>query len=92
MPEIQRKNATSATAQNLIPDAYELAEQLANLREDLQRLTLMVSRNINSQAGRAKDAAVDMATQAQKAIKQNPIPALAIAAGLGFLFGIFMRR
>ena len=91
MPEMQRK-ATSATAQDLIPDAYELAEQLGNLREDLQRLTLMVSRNINSRAGRAKDAAVDRATQAQEAIKQNPISALAIAAGLGFLFGIFMRR
>ena len=88
MPEMQRKTATSGT----ILDSYELAQQLADIREDLQGLTSMVGRIVNTQVGRAKDAAVDTGTQAQEAIKQNPISALAIAVGLGFLFGIFMMR
>lgn len=29
---------------------------------------------------------------AQKDLEQNPVSALAIAVGLGFLFGIFIRR
>jgi ElaB/YqjD/DUF883 family membrane-anchored ribosome-binding protein len=85
---MQRKSATSGT----ILDSYELAQQLADIREDLQGLTSMVGRIVNTQVGRAKDAAVDTGTRAQEAIKQNPILALAIAVGLGFLFGIFMMR
>jgi ElaB/YqjD/DUF883 family membrane-anchored ribosome-binding protein len=88
MPEMQRTSATSAT----ILDSYELAQQVAEIRKDLQGVTSMVGRIVNTQVGRAKDAAVDTGTQAQEAIKQNPISALLIAVGLGFLFGIFMRR
>ena len=29
---------------------------------------------------------------AEKELEQNPVSALAIAVGLGFLFGMFMRR
>jgi len=29
---------------------------------------------------------------AEEAIKSNPLQAVAIAAGLGFLFGVFTRR
>jgi len=86
---MQRKSATS---QDTIPDAYALIQQLADIREDLQGLTSMVGRVAGTQLGRAKDAAAETASQAEEAVRQNPISALAIAMALGFLFGMFMRR
>jgi ElaB/YqjD/DUF883 family membrane-anchored ribosome-binding protein len=35
---------------------------------------------------------VETAGQAEEAIRQNPLSAVAIAVGLGFLFGVFTRR
>jgi ElaB/YqjD/DUF883 family membrane-anchored ribosome-binding protein len=89
MPEMHRKSATS---QDTIPDIYALIQQLADIREDLQGLTSMVGRVAGTQLGRAKDTAAETASQAEEAIRQNPISALAIAMVLGFLFGMFMRR
>ena len=40
----------------------------------------------------AQDKALDAANQAEEAIKQNPLTAVAVAVGLGFLFGVFTRR
>ena len=82
MQETQRKGAT-------VLDAYELAQQLADIRQDLQRLGSIVSDIVSTQAVQAKDAAVE---KAEETIRQNPISALAMAVALGFLFGIFMRR
>jgi ElaB/YqjD/DUF883 family membrane-anchored ribosome-binding protein len=88
MPDMQRKSATGDT----LLDADALAQQLADIREDLQGLTSMISRIASRRVGQAKDAAVETTSQAEEAIRQNPIAALAIAVALGFLFGIFMRR
>ena len=46
----------------------------------------------DQQLGRAQDKAVETANQAEEAIRQNPLSAVAIAVGLGFLFGVFTRR
>jgi ElaB/YqjD/DUF883 family membrane-anchored ribosome-binding protein len=35
---------------------------------------------------------VEAANDAEEAIRRNPVSAVAIAVGLGFLFGIFARR
>jgi hypothetical protein len=35
---------------------------------------------------------IDTARQTERAIIQNPLTAVAIAIGLGFLFGVFTRR
>jgi ElaB/YqjD/DUF883 family membrane-anchored ribosome-binding protein len=86
MVEIQR------STQDIILDTYELTNRIADIREDLQKLTSMIGRIASRQVGQAKDAAVETASQAEEAIRQNPIAALAIAVALGFLFGIFMRR
>jgi hypothetical protein len=55
MPEMQRKSATGDT----ILDTYALAKELADIREDLQGLTSMISRIASRRVGQAKDAAVD---------------------------------
>ncbi|HZP09387.1 DUF883 C-terminal domain-containing protein [Methyloceanibacter sp.] len=74
------------------PEAQELAHQIEAIRADLQNLTSTVSRIANKQINRAQDKALDAANEAEEAIRRNPLSAVAIAVGLGFLFGVFTRR
>ena len=74
------------------PETQELADQIDAIRSDIQSLTSTVSRIANKQINRAQDKAVETASQAEEAIRQNPLSAVAIAVGLGFLFGVFTRR
>jgi ElaB/YqjD/DUF883 family membrane-anchored ribosome-binding protein len=73
-------------------DADDLAKQIDAIRADLQNLTSTVGRIAGKQVNRAQDKAVDTAHEAEEAIKRNPLQAVAIAVGLGFLFGVFTRR
>jgi len=73
-------------------DADELANQIDAIRADLQNLTSTVGRIAKGQVNRAQDKAMETANEAEEAIKRNPLQAVAIAAGLGFLFGVFTRR
>jgi ElaB/YqjD/DUF883 family membrane-anchored ribosome-binding protein len=74
------------------PEAQELANQIDAIRADLQNLTSTVGRMANKQINRAQDKALDAANEAEAAIRRNPLSAVAIAVGLGFLFGVFTRR
>ena len=74
------------------PEAQELANQIDAIRADLQNLSSTVGRMANKQINRAQDKAVDAANEAEAAIRRNPLSAVAIAVGLGFLFGVFTRR
>jgi ElaB/YqjD/DUF883 family membrane-anchored ribosome-binding protein len=74
------------------PEAQELANQIEAIRADLQNLTSTVSRIAGKQINRAQDKALDAANEAEEAIRRNPLSAVAIAVGLGFLFGVFTRR
>jgi ElaB/YqjD/DUF883 family membrane-anchored ribosome-binding protein len=73
-------------------DADDLANQVDAIRADLQNLTSTVGRIANKQISRAQDKAIETASEAEEAIRRNPLQAVAIAAGLGFLFGVFTRR
>jgi ElaB/YqjD/DUF883 family membrane-anchored ribosome-binding protein len=73
-------------------DADELANQIDTIRADLQNLTSTVGRIAKGQVNRAQDKAMETANEAEEAIRRNPLQAVAIAAGLGFLFGVFTRR
>ena len=73
-------------------DADELANQIEAIRADLQNLTSTVGRIAGKQVNRVQDKAIATATEAEEAIRRNPLQAVAIAAGLGFLFGVFTRR
>jgi ElaB/YqjD/DUF883 family membrane-anchored ribosome-binding protein len=73
-------------------DADDLANQIEAIRADLQNLTSMVGRMASKQVNRARDKAMDTAHEAEEAIRRNPLQAVAIAVGLGFLFGVFTRR
>jgi uncharacterized protein YjbJ (UPF0337 family) len=82
----------SSTALVANDNAEELADQIEAIRADIQSLTSTVSRVANKQFGQAQDKAVEAMSSAEDAIRENPVSAVAIAAGLGFLFGIFTRR
>ncbi len=73
-------------------ETEELNDQIEAIRADLQSLSSTVGRIANTQMGRAQDKAMETANQAEEAIRQNPLSAVAIAVGLGFLFGVFTRR
>jgi ElaB/YqjD/DUF883 family membrane-anchored ribosome-binding protein len=73
-------------------NADELANQIDAIRADLQNLTSTVGGIANKQINRAHDKAMETANEAEEAIRRNPLQAVAIAAGLGFLFGVFTRR
>ena len=70
----------------------DLADQIEAIRTDIQTLTSTVGRIANKQIGRAQDRALDAANEAEDAIRRNQLSAVAIAVGLGFLFGVFTRR
>ena len=73
-------------------DAEDLAQQIDAIRGDLQNLTSTVSRIAGKQLNRAQDKAIETASEAEDAIRRNPIQAVAIAAGVGLLLGILTRR
>ena len=73
-------------------DTEDLAKQIDAIRADMQNLTSTVSKIANKQMSRAQDKAIETAQEAEEVIKRNPLQAVAIAAGLGFLFGVFTRR
>jgi ElaB/YqjD/DUF883 family membrane-anchored ribosome-binding protein len=70
----------------------DLVGQIEAIRSDLQNLTSTVSRVANQQMSRAQEMALDTARDAEDSIRRNPFTAVAIAAGLGFLLGVFTRR
>lgn len=83
---------TGAAKRSTSSSAGDLNEQIEAIRADIQSLTHTVGRIANTQINRAQDKAMETAAEAEEAIKRNPLSAVAIAVGLGFLFGVFTRR
>jgi ElaB/YqjD/DUF883 family membrane-anchored ribosome-binding protein len=84
--------AKKSTSPSTGRDAQDLTDQIEAIRADIQSLTSTVGRMAGKQLNRAQDKAVETANQAEEAIRHNPLSAVAIAVGLGFLFGLFTRR
>ena len=70
----------------------DLTAQVDAIRADIQNLTSTLGRVANKQIGRAQDVVMEKTHEAEEAIRRNPLLAVAIAVGLGFLFGVFTRR
>jgi ElaB/YqjD/DUF883 family membrane-anchored ribosome-binding protein len=79
--EVYRKAANSPTGRQAAETTKSIGEEVSDFADD-------VSRNASKQFARAQDMAVDAFDDAHAAIKSNPLTALAIAPGIGFLFGI----
>jgi ElaB/YqjD/DUF883 family membrane-anchored ribosome-binding protein len=74
------------------PAKDELADEIEAIRADIQNLTSTVGRIANDKLSRAQEGAMESAKEAEDAIRRNPLQAVAIAIGVGFLFGILTRR
>ena len=85
-------NMRTGRAKRSASSSEDLNEQIEAIRADIQSLTQTVGRIANTQINRAQDKAMETAAEAEEAIKRNPLSAVAIAVGLGFLFGVFSRR
>lgn len=81
---MEKKPAASQYSKTML-DTYALADQIGAMRADLQELKSAVGRMV-------KDRATDVTDQLEQTIQQNPLYTIAIALGLGFLFGVWTRR
>ena len=93
----ERYGYAKGQARKEIEDWYRstdshLADEIDNIRTEIQNLTSSVGRIANKQIGRAQVRATEAARDVEAAITRNPLTAIAIAVGLGFLFGVFTRR
>jgi ElaB/YqjD/DUF883 family membrane-anchored ribosome-binding protein len=66
-------------------ELQEIAEHVAAIRRDIENLTGKIAGLADHQPGRAGDETREAVEQA---VRRDPFPALAIAASVGFLFGI----
>jgi uncharacterized protein YjbJ (UPF0337 family) len=69
-----------------------LAKEIESLRSGIQSLAFTVDRIAKEQMPHAREKAMGAVNEAEEAVKRNPLSALAIALGLGFLIGVFTRR
>lgn len=74
------------------PAKDELADEIEAIRADIQNLSSTVGRIANDKLHSAQAGAKESAKEAEEAIRRNPLQAVAIAIGVGFLFGIMTRR
>jgi len=70
----------------------EIAKRLAALRQDIEGLSEAVARAGGHQAERAEDAVKEALAAVETSVQRNPLSALGIALGIGFLFGVILRR
>jgi ElaB/YqjD/DUF883 family membrane-anchored ribosome-binding protein len=90
MSTINPDRPTKRSSRSANPE--DLASQIEAIRADLHNLTSTVGRVASRQMSRAQEMALDTARDAEDSIRRDPFTAVAIAAGLGFLLGVFTRR
>jgi ElaB/YqjD/DUF883 family membrane-anchored ribosome-binding protein len=70
------------------PSSRQAAETAKSIGEEVSDFAGDVGRMASKQYGRAQDMAVDALDETHAAIKSNPLLSIAIALGIGFLFGV----
>ena len=79
--EAFKRAANSPVGRQAAETAQSLADDVTDFADDL-------SRKASKQFARAHDMAGDVYDNAHAAVRRDPVTALAIALGIGFLFGI----
>jgi len=85
-------DAEMAARQGLSEDMDQIAKDLAGLRADLQGLTGDVKRLGGHQIENMQDTANAALEDVADAVRRNPLTAVAIAIGAGFIYGVLTRR
>ena len=70
------------------PAGRQAAETAKSIGEEVGDFAGDVGRMASKQYGRAQDMAVDAFDDAHTLIKGNPLAAIAIALGIGFILGV----
>jgi ElaB/YqjD/DUF883 family membrane-anchored ribosome-binding protein len=86
------KDAEMPAAPRLGEDAQEIAKHIQSIRHDIEHLAAVVKRAGEHQLDHAKSAASGAASELENSVRRNPLSAVAIAAGIGFLYGVLTRR
>jgi ElaB/YqjD/DUF883 family membrane-anchored ribosome-binding protein len=93
MADMKPASAQSATARVKAEIAADdLSAQVAALREDLARLSESVVALGHDAKTAVTDEASVMTERLRDKIRQEPIFALAVTAGVAYLFGLMSRR
>jgi ElaB/YqjD/DUF883 family membrane-anchored ribosome-binding protein len=79
--EAYRRAASSPAGRQAAETAKSIGEEVGDFAGDVGRMA-------NKQYGRAQDMAVDAFDDAHALIKGNPLTAIAIAVGIGFILGV----
>ena len=79
--EAHRRAASSPAGRQAAETAKSIGEQVGDFAGDVGRMA-------SKQYGRAQDMAVDAFDDAHTLIKGNPLTAIAIALGIGFILGV----
>jgi ElaB/YqjD/DUF883 family membrane-anchored ribosome-binding protein len=72
------------------PAGGQAAETAKSIGEEVGEVAGDVRRMASKQYGRAQDMAIDAFDETHAAIKRNPLVSVAIALGIGFLFGVVL--
>jgi ElaB/YqjD/DUF883 family membrane-anchored ribosome-binding protein len=72
------------------PAGHRVAETAKSVGDDVTDFAEDLSRKASKQYARAQDMASDGYDSAYAAVRRDPLTALAIALGIGFLFGILL--
>jgi ElaB/YqjD/DUF883 family membrane-anchored ribosome-binding protein len=72
------------------PSSRLATETAKSIGEEVSDFAGAAGRMANKQYGRAQDMAVDAFDETHAAIQRNPLIAIAIALGIGFLFGVVL--
>ena len=79
--EAYRRAASSPAGRQAAETAKSVGDEVGDFAGDVGRMA-------SKQYGRAQDMAVDAFDEAHTAIRGNPLTAVAIALGIGFIFGV----
>jgi ElaB/YqjD/DUF883 family membrane-anchored ribosome-binding protein len=86
------RDAEMPAGSRLGEDAQEIAKHIQSIRHDIDRLTGVVARMGGDRIDQAKSVASGAASELEARVRRNPLSALAIAAGVGFFYGVLTRR
>lgn len=81
----QAGRRAAGTAKSAAESAKNAGDAVADVASDISSMAA-------KQYGRAQDMAVEAFDDAHAAVKRNPLMAVGIALGLGFLLGVLTRR
>lgn len=71
--------------------AIDIGERLDELRAELARLTTQAQDYLQTRGSDLRDSAAEATDNIEEIIRENPLPAVGLALGVGFILGLLAR-